>query len=127
MRWWLAYGLVAAALAGCEEAPEQPDMSVWMQAKWVYSPATRADLGFTVDFEVDQLGQPCRKLPASARLTIDGEQVALTRNDQGCVDVDVTIGPSLDWPDPMTVRYEEGGQQVAEAVFARLMPGTSAV
>jgi hypothetical protein len=131
MRRWIGC-LIAASLIGCGDDPGPPDVSVTLAAHWSTTPATREALGFTFEISLRQrtVSNRCPDLPASARFTVDGQEVTpLTRDaDTGCLFVEVSRGPTLEWEDhPITVRYEAGGGLVAEALYERLTPGTSAV
>ena len=128
MRWRETVFLVATALLGCGDDPALPDMLVRLTANWPWPVATREALGYEISAFVTQRrfnGGPCQKLPTDARVTIDGEEARLSRDPAtGCLDVEVTKGPLLDRrDDPVTVRYEERGRQIAEAVFDKLTPG----
>jgi hypothetical protein len=124
--------VAAVVAAGCGDDPFLPDISIGIGASWSRRPETRDALGFSIYGFVTQRqpvgGGRCRDLPASSRLTVDGNAITpLTRNDGGCLDVEFTTVPSLDWSNqPVTVRYEEGGKPIAEAVFSGLAPGVGA-
>ena len=123
--------MAAVVAVGCGDDPSLPDISVGIGVSWPFSPETRDALGFTVYGVVLQRppagGGRCRGLPSSARVTVDGDEIPLTRDDSGCLDMRFTTGPSLDWRnEPVTVVYEEGGKPIGEAVFSGLAPGVDA-
>ena len=131
MHWWTVC-LLSISVVGCGEEPALPDISAGVAVSWKFAPASLAELGFTISVLVTQRppqgATRCRQLPASARFTIDGEQVTDPgHTPEGCLDVQYTKGPVLDWENaPVTVRYEEDGQLIGEGMFRDLAPGTAA-
>jgi hypothetical protein len=129
---WSTVCLFAVCLLGCSEEPALPDVSAAVLVSWKFAPQSLAELGFTIDVVVTQRpaqgARRCRPLPASARFTIDGEAVTnLITTAEGCLDMQVTKGPLLDWDNaPVIVRYEEDGRLIGEGVFSNLAPGTAA-
>jgi hypothetical protein len=125
--------LVAISLLGCGEDPAAlPDVSVGVALSWRFAPPSLSELGFTMNVLVTQRpprGETqCRQLPASARFTVDGQDVtALGTMLDGCFELRYTEGPFLDFGNaPVTVGYEADGQQIGEGVFRDLAPGTVA-
>jgi hypothetical protein len=115
---WPTVCLVAVSLLGCGEDPAAlPDVSVEVAVSWKYAPPSLNELGFTMRVLVRQWlprdAKQCRQLPASARFTVDGQDVtALGTTPDGCFDLQFTKGPFLDLDNaPVTVRYEEDGHQ----------------
>lgn len=130
---WLTVCLGAVSLFGCGEDPAAlPDVSAGVAVSWKFGPASLSELGFTTSVLVTQRpprgATQCRQLPASARFTIDGQDVTgLGTTPDGCFDLQVSKGPVLDFDNaPVTVRYEEDGRQIGEGVFRDLAPGTAA-
>jgi hypothetical protein len=132
MRWWASF-LVAGSLLGCaEDPPALPDISAGVAVSWTDAPKSSAEVGFTIAVLVTQRppqgAAECRQLPASARFTINGEEVSdLATTSEGCLDLQVATLPLLEWKDaPVTVVYEEEGREVGRGEFRGLSPGTAA-
>ena len=121
--------LVGAACApACGAGTAESDYSIGASAAWSWTAAEPDALGYTVALLLEQkaVEGTCRKAPESTRLTVDDVDVPLVRDP----DTDCLTGQFLSPPVlgdlAVTARLEEWGELVGEAVFAGLMPGTSA-
>lgn len=105
-------------------------MMVSLRADWNDLPESREAFGYTLTVRLQQLSPDfrCRQLPASARFTLNGQELGplAFHAPTGCVDVELALGPLVIVDDPVTIRWEEGGRQLGEAVYPHLTPGVFA-
>src|SRR5262245_20455411 len=121
--------LAAGALAGCEDAPAHwPDFMIGADAAWNRSPASPAEVGYTIAVLLLQRyhGDSCRPAPESTTFLVDGQSIPLTRDPaSGCIEGEAIVGPFRE-EKAVAVRVEEDGRLVGEVLFEGLVPGLAA-
>ena len=104
-------------------------MTVSLRADWNDLPESREAFGYTLSVRLMQLNPGrCRELPASARFTLNGQELGplAYHAPTGCVSVEFAVGPLPVVDEPVTIRWEEGGRQIGESAYSRLTPGAFA-
>jgi hypothetical protein len=121
--------MAAALCAGCGQESEPVYFGAGAQAEWAEFPSSVERMGYTIAVAVLQMrrgDKTCGPLPASTRVLINGEETALTADQEtGCMEGGQVLGPVLH-DQSVTVTVEQSHEATRTATFTNLLPGTAA-
>jgi hypothetical protein len=121
--------VLLSTLGACGEGGgSKPDFVIGASATWRDEPASVGALGYSLIAELVQKNHDglCRDAPSSTKVFLNDSEMPLTRDsDSRCLAGKWSLPPTLH-PGSLSVRLEDAGGVVAEALFEDLAPGAAA-